>query len=143
MNFCSYSVVKHVFLVVYVVDPISQDICQSREIRLTSQQTILTSQALSSCGATSDVTLVASAGQTMNISLWNFKPSSASMGTLSDKLSGNTVEIVGTARYQALTSSVGREMTMRLQRLHDSNFMVEIQGKIWCLWIRGRLANLL
>ena len=64
----------------------------------------------------------------MNISLWNFKPSSASLGTLTDKLSGNTVNLVGAARHQFVTSSVGKEMAIRLERARESNFLVDIEG---------------
>ena len=103
--------------------------CQSRTIKLTSQQTLLTSAALQSCGSASDVTLVASAGQTMNISLWSFKPSSASLGTLTDKLSGNSVEFSGASRLEYATSSVGQEMTLTLGYSRDTNFILDITGE--------------
>ena len=81
-----------------------------------------------SCGANADLDLIAGAGQTMNISLWNFKPSTTTLGTLTDKLSGNMVELVGVDRFLHVTSSVGSEITLKLVSRHAVNFMIEITG---------------
>ena len=101
-----------------------------------SQQTLLTSASLAACGATSDITLLAGDGQTMNISLWSFKISSQSFGTLRDKLSGNIFNLVGSSRYSHVASSVGTEMTLRVERLQESNFIIDVTGMCHCVLYR-------
>ena len=112
------------------VEDIPQSTCQNGDLTLTSQNTAITSSSLrTACGGRLSYNLVASPGQTMNISFWNFKPSSASLGTLTDKLSGNAVELIGESRHQILTSSVGSQMTLTLGRWQDDKFMFEVSGK--------------
>ena len=68
----------------------------------------------------------------MNISLWNFKPSSASLGTLTDKLSGNTVAFSGSSRHQQLITSVGHTVMLTLEhgRTENDAFILEVTGKL-------------
>ena len=91
---------------------------------------------MTSCGSNKRLNLVVGAGQTMNISVWNFKPSTSSVGTLRDRLSGNNVDIVGTQRYQHVAKSVGNTVQLQLtpDKTNDLNLLVDIRGELYVLF---------
>ena len=93
-----------------------------------SQQTLLTSASLAACGATSDITLLAGDGQTMNISLWSFNAENRqSYATVRDDVTGNVAEAVPLASQNHVMTTVANTATLDIKPIQtDHSYIIDI-----------------
>ena len=121
-------------MVYFLVSKLPEASCSSKQFRLTSSQTILSSNQIArTCPSLTSLVLASSPGQHLNVSMLSFNvDASRSLGRLRDVMTGNVVEMTSSQRRAQLLTSAGSEVEVRLTDWSDVdavNFLLRVEGK--------------